>query len=318
MWAARRRGARSSRRPVGRRVARSAPPADRPPRHRHRARVADHGVIMRAGGDVGQARAFSAPRCRNRGSRRQGLPGGSARSGTSARWSMSRPASRIVRATRSSDRCRLVKVMVRPSRSNVSLVRRSSKYESRISKTASSSRVGNRPAELIGWTIAARVPAGDEDAGDLPDGCVDVVDVLEGHEGCDQVGAGVRQREGGGIADLVASFGIRFPCRGHERRRAIHADDVVAQTLQVPVEPALAATDVDDPARRWRQRLQELVAMELPVAVVARRSCPRDPVPGLILPGVAERHLVGYVGRWTQGARHSGASNGAAQYTVSR
>jgi len=85
-------------------------------------------------------------------------------------------------------------------------------------------------------------------------------------------------------------------------------DHVVSERLQVAREPTLAATEVERPPARWRHELEELVAVEAPVAVVIRLPCPGNELLGVRFPGRAEvsgvhpRSLHGSIGR----CRHRG------------
>jgi hypothetical protein len=120
----------------------------------------------------------------------------------------------------------------------------------------------------------------------LGDGGRHVVDVLQRHESDREVGDSVRQREAGGVSQVDLDRPIRLARVRDHRARRVDTDDVVSASLQVARQPALAAPDVDGEPPGRRHDLQELVAMEAPVAVVHRRSRPRrearrGPLPGL-------------------------------------
>lgn len=68
------------------------------------------------------------------------------------------------------------------------------------------------------------------------------------------------------------------------RRRAIDADDRVAQRPEVPGEPSLAATEVERRPAGSRDELEEEVAVKAPVAVVPGGASPGDPVGRLRVP----------------------------------
>ena len=90
------------------------------------------------------------------------------------------------------------------------------------------------------------------------------------------------------VSKMSLELGIRLPRGGEHRRRRIDGHHVMAKRLEVPGEPSLAATEVERVQSRCRDELQELVAVEVPVGVVIRGLSPRDPVPGVFVPGCAK------------------------------
>jgi hypothetical protein len=76
--------------------------------------------------------------------------------------------------------------------------------------------------------------------------------------------------------------------RSDHGRRQIDRDDLVAERLHVPREPPLAAAEVQRAATRRRQELEELVAVEEPVAVVVRLPRPGHEVRRVLLPRSGE------------------------------
>jgi hypothetical protein len=102
-----------------------------------------------------------------------------------------------------------------------------------------------------------------------------MVDVLQAHEGHGTVRGGVGHRQRGGItgSHLPGSAGNADGGRDH-RRRGVNPEDPVTEPGQVTREPAFPASDVQSqPSRRGNQR-EECLAVETPVAVMARRAGP--------------------------------------------
>jgi hypothetical protein len=62
----------------------------------------------------------------------------------------------------------------------------------------------------------------------------------------------------------------------------------MADYLEVAREPSLTATEIEGPLARCGHQLEELVAVKLPVAVVAGLVRPRDELGRVLLPGCSE------------------------------
>jgi hypothetical protein len=86
----------------------------------------------------------------------------------------------------------------------------------------------------------------------------------------------------------------------------------VTQRLQVASEAPLAAAEIESPPARWRQELEELIAMEAPVAVVIRLPRPGDELWCVLLPGGGEiRRLHPRSLKWRVGRLRHQAEYGA-------
>lgn len=72
---------------------------------------------------------------------------------------------------------------------------------------------------------------------------------------------------------------------------SVDAGDPVAASLQVTREATLAAAEVQRQTIRRRQRLEEPIAVEAPVAVMARSASPGHPSICLRFPRIAEAPL---------------------------
>jgi hypothetical protein len=96
---------------------------------------------------------------------------------------------------------------------------------------------------------------------------LEVVDVLERHERDHEIEGGVLEHQVRSVAQVHRDLGIRLLRGSDHRRRAVHADDLVAELLQVARQPPLAAPEVERAFSRQRHELEEQVSMELPVAV---------------------------------------------------
>ncbi len=70
-----------------------------------------------------------------------------------------------------------------------------------------------------------------------------------------------------------------------DRSTACH---LVPELLEVAREASLTTSEVERSPPRRRDELEELIAMELPVAVVAWRPSPRDPALGVRVPDGAK------------------------------
>src|SRR5207344_352833 len=79
--------------------------------------------------------------------------------------------------------------------------------------------------------------------------------------------------------------GIDLACGGEHRRRRVDHNHLMADYLEVAREPSLTATEIEGPLARCGHQLEELVAVKLPVAVVAGLARPRDELGRVLLPG---------------------------------
>ena len=149
----------------------------------------------------------------------------------------------------------------------------SSRYEPAITNESPS----NVPAALIGWTTArhSRPPGTRTRAASRTAPAMSSMSISDRK-------ATTRSNEPSAYGSAAASARSKVDRRiglagcGDHRLRAVDAAHVVAQAGQVPGQPALAAAQVERALRRRRQQRQELVAVELPVAVVPRRPRPAD------------------------------------------
>ena len=134
--------------------------------------------------------------------------------------------------------------------------------------------------------------AGGEDAGGLSDSGWHVVEVVQAHEGDDEVCRFVREGQPRGVADDgrgAARVGERsFDKRGGR----VGADDSVAGRGQGTGEATLTASDIDGQASgRW-QEAEEVAKVKQPEIVVQlRRSGPAHPGIGPRLPSLTQVHL---------------------------
>lgn len=131
----------------------------------------------------------------------------------------------------------------------------------------------------------AEPAAGGEDSRGLAQRTVEIVRVLERHEGEDQAVRAGLEREGGGVCVVELELRRRFARRREHGRRAVDADDVVAECREVAGESALAAADVESPPHGRRHELEEGVTVVAPVVGVQRLvPRPADPLAGVPLP----------------------------------
>ena len=122
------------------------------------------------------------------------------------------------------------------------------------------------------------------------------------------------EREMGSVGEMSFDIGVGLHRRGHHRRRKVNRDDIVTERLEVTREPPFATPEVERPATGRRYQLEELVAMEEPIAVVPRLPGPRDELRGVLLPGGGQirrlqaRSLEWAVWRLRHGVENYGAS----------
>src|SRR5262249_32404910 len=127
----------------------------------------------------------------------------------------------------------------------------------------------------------AQATAGFENARYFAHGGRHRIDVVKRHEGDRQVCAGGGKRQRGSVGQSKIHQWIRLARRSNQGGRGIDTNDVVAERLQVSREPAFAATDVNCPPPRRRHDLEELIAVEAPVAIVPGRSTARHGLPNV-------------------------------------
>src|SRR6266699_3392695 len=143
----------------------------------------------------------------------------------------------------------------------------------------------------------AQRAAGGQDATDLVDGAVEVVDVLQRHAGHDEVGGAGGQWQRGCVG--LDGRGATGEGGLDERGRDVDAEHPVATALQFAAEAALAEADVDgEPACGWQQ-LEQRWLDGLPEPVMARPARPGQPVLGVCLPGVTQGHVGKGSWQWT-------------------
>jgi hypothetical protein len=92
----------------------------------------------------------------------------------------------------------------------------------------------------------------------------------------------------GGVREVRLELGIGLARGGEHRRRGVDCDHGVPERLQVAREPALAAAEVEGAAARWPTEIEELIAVEVPVAVETGLTRPGDELKSVLLPGSAE------------------------------
>src|ERR1039457_5940484 len=77
--------------------------------------------------------------------------------------------------------------------------------------------------------------------------------------------------------------------RGHRHcGRSVDAEDPVAEADQVASYPTLSGAEIDGQSSRRGDQGGESISLETPVAVVAWRPSPDDPVVGVGIPGVPQ------------------------------
>ncbi len=129
-----------------------------------------------------------------------------------------------------------------------------------------------------------------EHPGRLRHSALHVVHVVQREQRRDELERCVGEWEGGGIGHPVVARRVRLFGVLDQRRRGVHADDVVAVPAEVARESALAAAEVEREPGGRRQQCEEAIAVKLPVAIVARPARPGDPVLGFRLPGIPKVH----------------------------
>ena len=135
-----------------------------------------------------------------------------------------------------------------------------------------------------------------EDPPDLTHRAIHVVDVLQAHEGDDEVGRPAREGQRRGVALDHGELRRRLAGGAGHRPSRVEADDAVPALREVTQQAPLATADVDgEPAGR-RHETEEGVAVEPPVRIVAGPPRPAHPVGRLLLPEVAKRWRPGGVG----------------------
>ena len=97
----------------------------------------------------------------------------------------------------------------------------------------------------------AHAAAGLEHARALPNGCVQVVDVLEGHERDHEVERAVSEREPRRRGEVHLERRVGGARRRDHGRRRVDADDRMSAGREVACDPALPAPQIEGaPARR--------------------------------------------------------------------
>src|SRR5688500_2523577 len=116
----------------------------------------------------------------------------------------------------------------------------------------------------------------------------EIVHVLEGHERNNEVEGLVVERQVRSVGLMRLEVWISLGRRRQHRRRPVDCRDVVTHRPQVARETPLAAAEIESPPARWGQQIEELIAMEAPVAVVIRLPRPRDELRCVLLPSGGE------------------------------
>ena len=136
----------------------------------------------------------------------------------------------------------------------------------------------------------AKATARLEHASDLARDAVEIVHVVEEHERDDEIGRRGGERQLSGVGDLRVDGRYERPSGLDERGRAVEADHGVASRREIPRDAALAAAEIDGQPPRRRHEREELVPVELVVAVVPGPPDPRDPGLCLRIPRFAQSH----------------------------
>jgi hypothetical protein len=116
----------------------------------------------------------------------------------------------------------------------------------------------------------------------------EIVDVLKRHVSDDAVELLLPERKPRRVGDDDFERRVRRSCSGDHRRGDVHCEDLVTETLQIARDAALAAAEVERSPTRRRDKLQEGVPVELPVAVVIGLTRPCDPFARMCLPRLGE------------------------------
>jgi len=119
-----------------------------------------------------------------------------------------------------------------------------------------------------------------------------VVDVVKRHEGNGQIRAGFLEWKGCRVSLADIYRRVEFLRRSNKSRRRIHADNLMAEPFQVTGKPTFATAYVEGPPSGSGQEVKEQIAVISPIAVVARGTGPRDPLPGVSFPALTKFHEI--------------------------
>jgi hypothetical protein len=136
----------------------------------------------------------------------------------------------------------------------------------------------------------AETAAGLQDTRSLSYCCRHRIDVMKRHEGNRQISAFARQRERGCIGPNNSHRWIDRASGGGEGRRSVDPNHRISKVLEMACEAAFTAADIDRQLPGRGQKLEELIAVVSPIAVVTGRSRPVDPLSGVCFPSVSEAH----------------------------